>query len=768
MCKMIRLRETLGAVRKAMAVRPALVVGAVAIIWSLFYRSVIYSDKTPNYMAKETVTLKGTVADKKLDEAGNLRTIYIKANPGFLCYVNNPSALQETVDYYKRPVRDINAVLPKSGISIGSEVIITGKYGNFNSATNPGEFDSKRYYNNRGYWHYVNLESLEIVSEPAVPIREALFNLRHRLCDIVDANCPLEGGTINTLLFGEKADLDEDRQDLYRASGLSHFLVISGLHIFVAGGGIYSLFKKTGMRRSIAATVSIAFILFYGGLVGFGISVFRAVFMFFLRLLADILNKTYDILSALFLAMSVSILINPLCVRDSAFLYSYGAVFITGLFYTYLRKDMLVHLYSHLYVRGGAREKLARIKLNAVVPVLIYFFLLPLTLYFQAYSNLLSVILNLFMGLITTPILLCSALGFFAGALHISFLAGLFDFLCALLLKLIDGISRLAALGRPFNIVYKPEVWQVVLFYIILLTILFKWQKKLPGFMNIILIISSVLFLGQKIYQPLEVYITDVGQGDCIVVRTGKNSAIVSDCGSSSKKNVGKYVLIPFLKAKGITRIEDLYISHGDSDHTNGIVELLENCEMNGIYVNRILFPILPEDCYGSALGEIAGKALERGILVDYIRQGAKISYGPRSTVSVTCLWPGEKVFGDTNKDSLVLWVNIGKFDMLLTGDATVETEELVINYLSGYRGYQMPVITEDCRIEVLKCGHHGSSTSSGREFLEYIKPLSAVISVGRNNSYGHPHEETLDSLYWIGAKVFRTDECGQITIKVN
>ncbi|MCQ2520298.1 MAG: ComEC/Rec2 family competence protein [Lachnospiraceae bacterium] len=761
---------------RELKLRPAIIIGLVALVWSIIYSVFLYESASINLTPKSVITIEGEVEDKTLNDEGNIKAIYVKGcfdakkDVGAICYVNNKR--NENEDYTKETKGcnfDINEV------TIGTNVKIIGTCGEFAKAGNPGEFDSKRYYESKGYQFYVNVTSIEFISRPKKTIKETMFKLRVHLCNIVKDNCPIEGGTINTLLFADKSGLSDERKDLYKASGFSHFLVISGLHIFIAGGGIYKLLKKTGMKRYHAAAVGMGFILFYGTLVGFGISVFRAVFMFLLRLLADIFNRTYDLLSALFLAMTVSLISNPLCAFDSAFLYSYGAVLFTGLFFTYFRKDLTTTLYSKVYTRDGIRMKFADFCLGASVPLIIYIGLLPLTLFFQSYSTVLSIVLNLIMGLLTTPILMAGACGFFFGALHLSLVARVFDFFCAILLRITDGLSEIVSEVKCFQIVYKPTIIRVIVFYVVLFLMMFFWQRKLSVFYKFVVISSLIIFVGKPIYQPLEAYITDVGQGDGIIVRTGVNTAIINDFGSSSKSSVGKYVLIPFLKAKGITVIEDIYLSHGDADHINGIEELLENGPQNGITVRRVLLPLIPLENMDDSLLKVATSAMEKGINVEMISQGALVNYG---AVKVSCIWPAgeQKLLLDDNANSMVLWVNIKNFDMLLTGDATKETEEKILKYMQEEFIYKQGsanrrnasfcnIYTEDGHIEVYKCAHHGSSTSNGAPLLEYLLPEIAVVSAARGNRYGHPHAETLETLKAIGCHILMTMDNGEITI---
>lgn len=725
-------------VKKALSARPVFMWGIVLVVCIVIYVNLFYTSPTLPFQSGEYITLRGIIENKSLNSDGNIATLYLKGHPGFLCYVNN-------------------SFLSPADYPIGAEVIIKGKVGLFDKARNPGEFNSKDYYENRGYFCYVNLSDIVVPVKPSIPVREFLFSLRMYFCDVVLKACPLEGGTINTLLFGDKTGLDSMRKELYKNAGLSHFLVISGLHVSVAGGGIYIALKKTGMKRKYAAWAGLLFVLFYGALVGFSVSVMRAVIMFIIRLLADILNRTYDILTALFTAAIITLIQNPLWIRDSAFLYSYLAVLFIGLYYTFLRQGQEFRVFRHVVKHHGFRYRIAKIKMAVSVPILIYLALLPVSLYFQCYSNLLSVPLNLILGLFTAPILYCGAFGLFCGLMHMGFLAKMWDFLCTLMLRIIDRLSHFVAVSGWTKIINKPTLAAIIIYYVIFFLFLFIMAGRVNSAFCVLMVTADIMLVGINLNPCMAITMVDVGQGDCIIIKTSIDSAIICDCGSSDENDVGKYTLVPTLMSMGIRRITDLYVSHYDSDHINGLTYLLENMAETSIYVSRIVLPGLPPESLGSEAVSLYRTIRTAEIPAIFINAGDTVSY---PGFSVKCLWPdADYILGDSNSDSMVLWLKAGDFDMLLSGDATVSTETRLIK--SGLLQLQGS-------IEVYKCAHHGSNTSSSVQFLDLIDPRITLISVGAGNPYGHPRDETLEKLKKIGSTVYRTDLNGAINIYIH
>lgn len=261
----------------------------------------------------------------------------------------------------------------------------------------------------------------------------------------------------------------------------------------------------------------------------------------------------------------------------------------------------------------------------------------------------------------------------------------------------------------------------------------------------------AVLFLTVRPrVRGLEVYFLDVGQGDGIFFRTGTVTAL-TDCGSSQLKSVGKNRLVPFLKSKGIGRLDYIFISHGDSDHINGIVWMLENEE--NISVGHIVMPCLGEG--EEVYQQIESLGKKRGADVVYMEAGQKLDEG---TLKIAAVYPDRDVNSkDRNGHSLVLSVNYEEYSMMLTGDVGTAGEKRILE--KGMLGKGL---------SVLKAGHHGSSTSTGQEFLAFVKPSVTVLSYGRGNSYGHPSPEVVKRLKETGTRIWSTEQSGAIHITTN
>ncbi len=273
----------------------------------------------------------------------------------------------------------------------------------------------------------------------------------------------------------------------------------------------------------------------------------------------------------------------------------------------------------------------------------------------------------------------------------------------------------------------------------------------------------AIAVLGVRPAPVDSVTFLDVGQGDCVLVRTASGQCYLFDCGSSSRKMVGKYVLLPYLKYCGIHTLDGVFVSHPDTDHANGVLELLAMGEESGIGIKQLILPEIEKESRQDQLGELL-EAVWDVTPVGYLSAGDGWSGGG---TEFTCLHPPEEFPGkEPNAYSECILVEFGKeksgsgkengWSLLLTGDVEGKGEEALLGELSA---------REIGRVTVLKVAHHGSRNSTAEELLEQISPLLAVISCGRDNSYGHPHPELLKRLSDSGAHVVQTSLTGAVTV---
>lgn len=262
------------------------------------------------------------------------------------------------------------------------------------------------------------------------------------------------------------------------------------------------------------------------------------------------------------------------------------------------------------------------------------------------------------------------------------------------------------------------------------------------------LLLGVILLLARYPAHNLQITFLDVGQGDGICMELSDGKVYLMDGGSSDVSKVGNYRLVPFLKAKGIRKIDAIFLSHGDADHINGIAELLKEKQIT------ITCLCLPAGTEQEEFAEITDLAQARSISVRTIQAG---DFWENNGARFWCLNPTDAM-ENGNAASMVLYMEYQDFSMLLTGDLEGEGEKNVTALL------RTNAITD---VSVLKVAHHGSKNSTKEEFLQQCSPTVAVISCGERNTYGHPHKETLERLNDAGTAVYRTDCGGAIQITV-
>lgn len=272
----------------------------------------------------------------------------------------------------------------------------------------------------------------------------------------------------------------------------------------------------------------------------------------------------------------------------------------------------------------------------------------------------------------------------------------------------------------------------------------------------------AVWQLGLRMPGENSVTFLDVGQGDCILVRTSSGQNYLFDCGSTSRSHVGKYVLLPCLKYYGIGKIDGMFLSHPDGDHINGALELLELGGENNIVVRQMILPDIEAKAAEEQLGELleaAGNASQdESVQVGFLSAGQSWDCGG---AVFTCLHPEKNCSGENiNAYSECFYVEFrekeASWTMLLTGDVEGKGEEALYEELERRR---------IGGVSLLKAAHHGSRNSTSEELLELLAPQVTVISSGRGNRYGHPHAELLERLERAETYILQTARSGAVTV---
>lgn len=630
----------------------------------------------------------------------------------------------------------------------GSIVQVRGKLRTFEEARNPGGFDGVRYYATQGLSFDLVCAVLLKESVSHDRLRESIWQLRCKLNEILtDFLSEEDAGIIATMLLGEKSGLDSSTKELFKRNGVVHILTVSGLHISILGMGLYQLLRKLRLPITPSAMFAMFVMLLYGILVGMTASSFRAMFMFAMHLLARVLGRTYDLLTALALAAVLLLFKEPLFFYHSGYLFSFASVFAIG---------ALLPLFS------------AKKWLQPLTSCLcIYLVTLPIHLGSYYEYPYISFLLNLLVIPLMSVLLELSVCLLVSGVC-IPVVGRLFAWPVSWILKLYRGLCHIGdSLSWQNEVLGHSQHWQIIVYVLILALLLVWWNRcrEMTELGRNLLLACGLLFLTARFGGTFRITFLDVGQGDCIYVRSEGNRSYLFDGGSTTVSQVGKYRMIPYLKYLGADEIECVFLSHLDEDHICGVVELMENGRENGIRIHAIALPDIADTAKDEAYRELEACAERYGIALHYFHAGMTISEGE---LQIRCIHPHEgAAANDPNENSLCFLVSNRSVQLLLTGDVTGQGEEQMWQEAVRYLPKNEEQAEADC-ILIWKIAHHGSKYSTPLKHLQEYPPSFAVISAGAGNTYGHPHSETLNRLQEVGTVVYRTDRSGAVEITVD
>lgn len=657
----------------------------------------------------------------KSEYKNNSYSYYLKSNSGFkvLIYSDN----------------DI--------LSVGDCSTIKGKVHKFSSATNEGEFNQKEFYYSQMILFRLDPEKIVKLDKRIFNFEKAIYVFKNELTNslkkISDGE---ELGALCTMLLGEKSLLSNDMKESYQDAGISHILAISGLHISLVGIGIYGFMRKrrAGFVCAMIVAGGIAYIYYF--MSGCAISTERALFMFFLTMIAQTIGRSNDMLNSLGISILIIVYENPFIIKYPGFVFSVVAVMGVAL---------IVRDISGNKIKVAILSSVA-MQLATIPVVAIYYYEIP------AYSVIINIIVLPLISIVFISGLSAAFIGLISAPI-----ASIVIIPAIVVLKLYTFLCNIAQ-GLMFNkiIVGCPGAEKIVVYYVILFMLIFvcKKYKSIVIRMFGICVLLSIIFV--RGHTDGEIDFLDVGQGDAIFVQIESGESVFIDGGSSSKKKVGENIILPFLKYNRVRKIDYWFISHADEDHVNGLTEVLES---NYCIENVVISKASKCD---ENMQKIISLSQEKGINVIEISAGDTFRF---ANTQITCIAPGEGGRSDNrnnsdsrsnseqfdaNDSSLVLLVDDKKNNLrcMLAGDISSEVENSLVKKYGN-----------KIDIDIYKANHHGSKYSSSKEWLNALSPDISVISCGENNRYGHPHEETLERFGEIDCKVFRTDENGQIRI---
>ena len=460
----------------------------------------------------------------------------------------------------------------------GDQISCTGKLSAIKEASNPGEFDSRTYYYSLGIRYQFFGKAISRKKERPLSVYRMAGRARERMDTvyryILSEN---EYGLLKAMFLGDKTELSSEEKRLYEENGVAHLLAVSGLHVSIVGGMLFRFLRKRKFSYAVSCVCSSFVLLFYAIMTGFGNSVFRAVIMFLIFLLAQYFGAEYDMVSSMSLAGILMLYDSPLRILESGCIISFTSIFAIGMIVPFVKeleeKRRRSKLIPGEFLIESKWKK--RIRQAFFTSIIISMVIGPLLLRFYYQWSPYSVLLNLFVIPAMSPLLLSAITG---GVM------GLFQ-LWAGMAGCIPAVLLLRGFHEIFQFIHKmpgavivtgcPSWWKILLFYLAELCLFICWYYRLwsVGCVFILILIAGRFC---RPVPPLQISMLDVGQGECIFLKTPANETILIDGGSTSKKHIADYTILPALKYYGTDHLDYVIITHTDEDHISGIRELLE------------------------------------------------------------------------------------------------------------------------------------------------------------------------------------------------
>ena len=623
----------------------------------------------------------------------------------------------------------------KKLLEYGDLIEIKGEYSAPEVARNYKGFDYSQYLKTLNIYGTIKVEESKIINKNQLsPILISINNIKEKMIDNANRNMPKR--TANLLLgilIGERDNIQEDIIESFRTANLSHILAVSGAHTSYIILGITYLISKSKTPKRIGYIITIINLLIFIIITGASYSVVRACIMAIVVIGAKICYRKENFFTSICISLIIILIQNPFAINDIGLKLSFMGTAGIVIF-----NKSITNFFIKLKIKQKIAEALS-VTFSAqlmIMPITILNFnTISLTFFISNIlaSPLLGIIIifgfiSIFISSILNPI---SKVLFLI--LHI------FLELLILVSKVTEKIPGSSILVKTPNILFAIVYYILILFFNYFFVIkqnpTRRFHKKIIKIITIkniknafkvIAVVFLIMLLLTRIVRiinpTLKIYFIDVGQGDSTLIVTPKNKKILID-GGEGKTNV----LFQYLLDRRINKIDYIIISHFDSDHCNGLIEIIEKMRVENIVMSK-------QSKESEEYKKILEIIKQKNIKVSSVKAEDKIII--EKNLYTKILNPAEKFeFQDLNNNAIVAKLVYKDFSMLFTGDIEKAEENLAKKYKN------------ELKSTILKVAHHGSKTSTSEEFLKYVEPQIALIGVGENNKFGHPNQITIEKL---------------------
>ena len=609
------------------------------------------------------------------------------------------------VNYYLKNKND-NHIF--NDISLGDLVEIKGEFIKPEKNTTKNLFNYRRYLYNKNTFFIVNATSYKKISSSINPY----YKVKQFILDRT-----IDNPYLMAFILGNKSLVSKEALISYQENGISHLFAISGMHITLLSSLINKLLKKIKVNEQKRFLIISLFLIFYLFITGLSSSTFRGVLFYIFFSINKIYYFHIKPINIFIVILSVVLFVNPYFIYDVGFQYSFLISFSLLAFSKFITGNYLVKLLKTSFI-------------SFVVS-------LPISLFNYHQINILSIIYNLFYVPLVSFII---------------FPFSIFVVIFKPLLPIYNLLTNFMEISSMFfnkieflKLVF-PQV-NVIFYFIYLcfgLYVIICLTRNKKCFIYIYFVLLFFHYISPSLIQNNYLKFIDVGQGDLSFIHLNNKNIMIDTGGKisySDNDTSGLFnnTIEPLFKSLGIKKINYLILTHGDYDHMGEAINLVENFK-----VEKVIFNCGPYNDLEEELIKVLDKKH-----IKYYSCIKELNINNNNKL----YFLQTKEYDNENDNSNVIYAELYGYKFMFMGDAGIEKEKDILDK------YNLP------DINILKVGHHGSQTSSSKEFIDEINPTYSIISVGKNNRYGHPNKEVLENLK--ESKIYRTDQDGSIVFKI-
>jgi len=591
----------------------------------------------------------------------------------------------------------------EQNLSIHDEIKIEGTMERVKNTKKNVIFHYQEYWNRKNIFFKMKANAIYLIRKNQ--------NLYYKIKTFILNRC--QNAYVKTFLLGDTSDISRDTLKNYRDLGISHLFAISGMHIGFLSSFFLKLWKKLKIREEKRYWITSILLFCYLLLTGLSPSILRAVLFFFFFSINKIYYFYIKKENIFLLVLCISLLINPYYVYDIGFWYSFT-----------ISLSLLVVASRLSRIKNYFKSLLCVSFLSFVVSI-------PISIYFFNQINVLGIFYNLFYVPFVSFLVFPVAI--------LTFLFPFLNILLEMVVFLLEASSVFFRNIRFSILILKSCSFIVYLLYFFFIIIFFYGfiKRKYHYFFPIMILVIlhySYPFFDSEDY----LLMVDVGQGDSLLLHSNNQNILVDTGGimnydKEEKTSIVEKTTIPLLKKEGIKKIDYLILTHGDYDHLGEALSLTKQFPVDSIFINE------------GKINSLEKKIIRNHPNVQRLKQNDYFEVGDFKILSLN------SDLKEENDSSIVLYIEIKGKKLLLMGDASIKTEKYILNQ------YEIK------DIDILKCGHHGSKTSSSYEFLKEVNPKIALISAGVDNKFHHPHKEVTKRLKKLKIKIYNTQEFGNV-----